>query len=220
MLPDVDGLELCAKLRERLYCPIIFISCIDDEDTIVQALEMGGDDYLTKPFPLTARCFRPKLRPTSGGHICPAGARTPAGDWNTLSLPLTWTVTQLSARGERSPFPHGVPRADVFCRPSRQGCYPWTSSMRTSGRRTALGMCALLLYTYTICVKSWNPSWVRPGPLKICGVRDISLTRMGQKQGKMIHKYPDKAVFRGAGRKNKIYINFWGPEGPPYLMLP
>ena len=50
MLPDVDGLELCAKFRERMYCPIIFISCIDDEDTIVQALQMGGDDYLTKPF--------------------------------------------------------------------------------------------------------------------------------------------------------------------------
>lgn len=50
MLPDVDGLELCAKLRERVYCPIIFISCIDDEETIVKALEIGGDDYLTKPF--------------------------------------------------------------------------------------------------------------------------------------------------------------------------
>lgn len=50
MLPDVDGLELCAKLRERVYCPIIFTSCIDDEDTIVRALEIGGDDYLTKPF--------------------------------------------------------------------------------------------------------------------------------------------------------------------------
>ena len=50
MLPDVDGLELCAKLRERIYCPIIFISCIDDEETIIKALDLGGDDYLTKPF--------------------------------------------------------------------------------------------------------------------------------------------------------------------------
>jgi DNA-binding response OmpR family regulator len=50
MLPDVDGVALCEKLRESQNCPIIFISCIDDEDTIVRALEMGGDDYLTKPF--------------------------------------------------------------------------------------------------------------------------------------------------------------------------
>lgn len=49
-LPDVDGINLCAKFRESLYCPIIFISCIDDEDTIIHALEKGGDDYLTKPF--------------------------------------------------------------------------------------------------------------------------------------------------------------------------
>ena len=49
-LPDINGVKLCAKLRETIYCPIIFISCLDDEDTIVKALETGGDDYLTKPF--------------------------------------------------------------------------------------------------------------------------------------------------------------------------
>ena len=49
-LPDLNGVSLCAALREFIYCPIIFISCLDDEDTIVKALETGGDDYLTKPF--------------------------------------------------------------------------------------------------------------------------------------------------------------------------
>ena len=49
-LPDVNGVSLCASLRKSVYCPIIFISCLDDEDTIVKALETGGDDYLTKPF--------------------------------------------------------------------------------------------------------------------------------------------------------------------------
>ncbi len=50
MLPDVDGIELCNSLRRRLSCPIIFISCIDDEETIIRALSMGGDDFLCKPF--------------------------------------------------------------------------------------------------------------------------------------------------------------------------
>ncbi len=50
MLPDTDGVELCTHFREKLYCPIIFISCIDDEETIIRALRMGGDDYLVKPF--------------------------------------------------------------------------------------------------------------------------------------------------------------------------
>ena len=50
MLPDGDGIDLCSEIRGRQYCPIIFISCIDDEDTVIRALQRGGDDYLTKPF--------------------------------------------------------------------------------------------------------------------------------------------------------------------------
>lgn len=50
LLPDADGLTLCKRLCEWHSCPILFISCVDDSDTIVKALEAGGDDYLTKPF--------------------------------------------------------------------------------------------------------------------------------------------------------------------------
>lgn len=50
LLPDVDGVELCSRLREWHDCPIIFISCLDSSDTIVRALEHGGDDFLAKPF--------------------------------------------------------------------------------------------------------------------------------------------------------------------------
>ena len=50
MLPDVNGVELCGQLRQRIYCPIIFISCIDDEEMVIKSLETGGDDYLVKPF--------------------------------------------------------------------------------------------------------------------------------------------------------------------------
>ena len=50
MLGDANGLDVCARLRARYDCPIIFVSAIDDSDTIIRALEMGGDDYVTKPF--------------------------------------------------------------------------------------------------------------------------------------------------------------------------
>ena len=50
MLPDSNGIDFCESLREYCKCPILFISCIDDTDTIVQALAKGGDDYITKPF--------------------------------------------------------------------------------------------------------------------------------------------------------------------------
>ncbi len=50
MLPDINGVELCAQLQQSQFCPILFISCIDDEKTIINALHKGGDDYLVKPF--------------------------------------------------------------------------------------------------------------------------------------------------------------------------
>lgn len=50
LLPDVSGIDLCEKLRGWHSCPIIFISCLDDSNTIVNALEKGGDDFITKPF--------------------------------------------------------------------------------------------------------------------------------------------------------------------------
>ena len=49
-LPGIDGIDLCAQLRKLSNCPIIFISCINDDETIIRALSMGGDDYLVKPF--------------------------------------------------------------------------------------------------------------------------------------------------------------------------
>lgn len=50
MLPGASGFDVCARLRSRYDCPIIFVSCLDDSESIVKALEMGGDDYITKPF--------------------------------------------------------------------------------------------------------------------------------------------------------------------------
>ena len=50
LLPDANGIDLCAHLREWHDCPIIFVSCLDDSETIVRALSAGGDDFIVKPF--------------------------------------------------------------------------------------------------------------------------------------------------------------------------
>lgn len=50
LLPDTNGMDLCQRLRSWYHCPIIFTSCLDDTDTVVRALELGGDDFLTKPY--------------------------------------------------------------------------------------------------------------------------------------------------------------------------
>lgn len=49
MLPDGSGDELCRAVRQRCDCPIIFLSCIGDTETIIRALRNGGDDYMVKP---------------------------------------------------------------------------------------------------------------------------------------------------------------------------
>src|SRR5262245_18185384 len=49
-LPDMDGAEVCARLREWTQCPIIILSVRDSERDKVAALDQGADDYLTKPF--------------------------------------------------------------------------------------------------------------------------------------------------------------------------
>ncbi|MFD0826908.1 response regulator transcription factor [Neobacillus sp. M.A.Huq-85] len=50
MMPHVDGLELCKRIRKQSEIPIIFISARDSEFDRILGLELGGDDYLTKPF--------------------------------------------------------------------------------------------------------------------------------------------------------------------------
>ena len=49
-LPDGSGYTLCKKIREQSDVPIIFLTALDDEVNIVLGLDIGGDDYITKPF--------------------------------------------------------------------------------------------------------------------------------------------------------------------------
>ena len=49
-LPDTDGLELCKRIRQTSQVPVIFLTARDGEVDRVLGLELGADDYLTKPF--------------------------------------------------------------------------------------------------------------------------------------------------------------------------
>jgi len=49
-LKSLDGLEVCQRIREHSNVPILFISCKSDDTDIIHGLEVGGDDYITKPF--------------------------------------------------------------------------------------------------------------------------------------------------------------------------
>lgn len=52
MMKGMDGLEVCRRVRDRVDCPILFLSAKDSARDIVTGLGLGADDYLTKPFEL------------------------------------------------------------------------------------------------------------------------------------------------------------------------
>src|SRR5437763_10392084 len=60
MLPRLDGLEVCKRLRATSSVPIIMLTARDDELDKVIGLELGADDYITKPFSI--REFRSRVR--------------------------------------------------------------------------------------------------------------------------------------------------------------
>jgi len=60
MLPRLDGLEVCRRLRTESAVPIIMLTARDDEVDKVLGLELGADDYITKPFSI--REFRSRIR--------------------------------------------------------------------------------------------------------------------------------------------------------------
>jgi two-component system KDP operon response regulator KdpE len=74
VLPDIDGIEVCRRLREWSDMPILVLSAVGEEEEKVRALEAGADDYVTKPFgarELVAR-VQAALRRAGGGPDEPA----------------------------------------------------------------------------------------------------------------------------------------------------
>lgn len=79
LMPELDGLEVCRRLRARSNVPIVFLSSRGEEIDRVLGLELGGDDYLTKPFSprelvsrvkaVLRRTRSPRPTPTSGLQV-------------------------------------------------------------------------------------------------------------------------------------------------------
>ena len=50
MMPGIDGFELCSKIRALVDCPILFLTAKTEENSLVNGLAIGADDYISKPF--------------------------------------------------------------------------------------------------------------------------------------------------------------------------
>jgi two-component system, OmpR family, KDP operon response regulator KdpE len=83
-MPNMDGLQLCERLRTKSKLPIIVLSVKGEERTKVRALDAGADDYITKPFgmnELLAR-VRANLRRVPAPAEPPGGGAIEAGDFH------------------------------------------------------------------------------------------------------------------------------------------
>jgi DNA-binding response OmpR family regulator len=78
MLPQIDGREVCRILRRESDVPIIMLTALSEEIDQVTGLEIGADDYITKPFSVRALVARVRalLRRTRGEVIAPSIVRT------------------------------------------------------------------------------------------------------------------------------------------------
>jgi two-component system, OmpR family, KDP operon response regulator KdpE len=95
-LPDLDGVDVCRRIRSWSDVPIVVLSADGTEDRKVEALEAGADDYLTKPFgmrELGAR-LRVALR-----HHAPADAAQPAAELDVGPLHLDLVHYQATFAG-------------------------------------------------------------------------------------------------------------------------
>jgi two-component system OmpR family response regulator len=119
-MPRLDGLEVCRRLRPQVSTPILFLSSRDDEIDRVVGIELGGDDYVVKPFSpreVVARVMA-ILRRTQGSPVQPSPAATGLGQGH-LSLDLDgWTARWGEAEVALTVTEFGILRA-LASAPSR-----------------------------------------------------------------------------------------------------
>ena len=59
-MPEMDGISVCKEIRDKIGCPILFLTAKDQETDKIDGFTAGGDDYITKPFSTTVLCAKVK----------------------------------------------------------------------------------------------------------------------------------------------------------------
>jgi two-component system catabolic regulation response regulator CreB len=98
-LPDMTGLEVCRALREHSAIPILFLTARDAEMDRILGLELGGDDYVTKPFSPREVVARVRAILRRGHHSTPTPASSPGlhHDKQSMRVSLHGTPLDLTA---------------------------------------------------------------------------------------------------------------------------
>jgi two-component system KDP operon response regulator KdpE len=76
-LPDVDGVQVCKRLREWTQLPVIILSAHGDDEAKVRALDEGADDYVTKPFSVPELLARMRVAVRHAARVAAAAPAAP-----------------------------------------------------------------------------------------------------------------------------------------------
>ncbi len=97
MMPDGSGFDFCSELRQKTNAPIIFLTCRDENESVVKGLLQGGDDYVTKPCDLNILSAR------VAAQLRRAGIMT-AGKIELAPLTIDFLLGEATLDGERIPL--------------------------------------------------------------------------------------------------------------------
>jgi DNA-binding response OmpR family regulator len=98
MLPKLDGIEVCRRMRSRSQVPIIMLTAKGDEIDKVVGLEMGADDYITKPFSM--REFRSRVKAALRRSRMPGAQEAVAEPIRSGDLHIDFERRTVTVRGE------------------------------------------------------------------------------------------------------------------------
>jgi len=157
-LPKLDGLEVCRRLRAHSAVPIIMLTARDEEIDKVIGLEIGADDYITKPFSI--REFRSRVRALlRRASLAP---RTPA----RRSKSVRFTLTAPGGASKSRARPRSSPTwSSSWCaswQSNRVVSFPGPICSRRSGVARSIGIRGRWTFTCAICARS--SSGIRASP--------------------------------------------------------
>jgi CheY-like chemotaxis protein len=126
MLPGLPGTEVCRQIRAVSSVPVIMVSAKDDEVDKIVGLELGADDYVTKPYsPRAGRAIRP----------CPARHEPDLAPMTLEAGTVRWTSSAMSSpsTATATPAAEGVRAARALPPQPRPRPHPWSADRPRGG---------------------------------------------------------------------------------------
>ena len=99
MLPELSGIEVCRRLRHESDLPIIMLTAKDDVSDKVMGLDMGADDYMTKPFAIEELLARIRMVLRNYQHRADSG-KLPGGTFRTQTLLIDYDARRVFVHGQ------------------------------------------------------------------------------------------------------------------------